>query len=175
MSMISDLRLEAPRREFAADERVTMHVKFSITGDLRDAFTEEGWTRAYNRNDVALKIKYGVKVQAGGFRKRVLADVNTYRKASIFWTRNPLLVNPMKDRRIWVQVAKNFRPYIRLSEEEVRQELLDFDEEVSVAASELGAGRHKVTAEAHASWQKHDYTPAQSCRGSSPGIELVIN
>ena len=35
----------------------------------------------------------------------------------------------MKEKRIWVQVAKNFEPFIRLTEEDVRQELFDFNEE----------------------------------------------
>ena len=50
----------------------------------------------------------------------------------------------MKDRRIWVQVAKNFEPFIRLSEEEVRQELFDFDEKFVFKASDLGKGKHKI-------------------------------
>ena len=67
-------------------------------------------------------------------------------------------VNPMKERRIWVQVAKNFEPFIRLTEEDVRQEFFDFDESFTFKASELGTGNHKISAQAFASWQKHSYT-----------------
>ena len=80
---------------------------------------------------------------------KLAKPVDTYRKASIFWTRNPKLVNPMKEKRIWVQVAKNFEPFIRLTEEEVRQELFDFDEKIIFKASELGTGNHTVGAEAY--------------------------
>ena len=104
------------------------------------------WTEAYNNNDVSFKLKYGIKLVSGGFRKKEVGrTIDTYRKASIFWTRNPKLVNPMKDRRIWVQVAKNFEPFIRLSEEEVRQELFDFDEKFVFKASDLGKGKHKIS------------------------------
>ena len=176
MNGITDLRLTVPGDEISLGDQIKASVTFSITGDLRNSFTEEKWTAAYNKNDVAFKLKYGVKLQSHGFRRRTLGTpIDTYRKASIFWTRNPLLVNPMKDRRIWVQVAKNFKPYIRLTEDQVRAELLDFDEVLSFPASALGSGKHKISADVHASWQKHDYTPAQSCQASSPDIELIIN
>jgi uncharacterized membrane protein YqiK len=91
--------------------------------------TEKNWTQAYNENDNTIKLKYGVKLAKGGIRKHELGKtVDTYRKASIFWTRNPKLVNPMKDRRIWVQVAKNFKPFVALTEEDVRKEFFVFEE-----------------------------------------------
>ncbi len=176
MSQISNMELVGSKDRFSADERITINVKFSIVGQIRASFTEERWTQAYDKNDVAFKLKYGIKLQVGGFRKRTLgSQIVSYRKASIFWTRNPLLVNPMKERRVWVQVAKNFKPFIRLTEEEVREELFDFDEGISFQASELGSGRHTISAEVQASWQKHEFIPTQSCKNNSPEIELIIN
>ena len=91
-------------------------------------------------------MKYGIKIHSGGIKKRVVGQVDTYRKASIFWTRNPKLTNPMKDKRVWVQVAKNFTPHIKLSQEEVQQELFDFEETINVKASEIGTGEHQISA-----------------------------
>ena len=158
------------------NDTIEIHVQFSIEGDIRDSFTEEKWTDAYNKNDVSFKLKYGVKLVSGGFRKKEIGKpVDTYRKASIFWTRNPKLVNPMKDRRIWVQVAKNFEPFIRLSEEEVRQELFDFNERFVIKASDLGSGKHKIGAEVFASWQKHEYVDSDSIKNTSKEIEITVN
>jgi hypothetical protein len=81
----------------------------------------------------------------------------------------------MKDKRVWVQVAKNFEPFVRLSEEEVRQELFDFNEKFVFKASDLGKGNHKIGAEAFASWQKHDYTELGSVKNNSSEIEITIN
>ena len=81
----------------------------------------------------------------------------------------------MKEKRIWVQVAKNFEPIIRLSEEEVREELFDFDDKISFKASELGVGKHKIGAEAFASWQKHDYSEPTSIKNHSKEIEITIS
>ena len=161
---------------WTVDSNVEIDVRFSIQGDVRDSFNEERWTAAYNKNDVSFKLKYGIKLVSSGFRKKELGrTIDTYRKASIFWTRNPKLVNPMKNRRIWVQVAKNFEPFIRLTEEEVRQELFDFEEKFVFKGSDLGEGRHKLSVEAFASWQKHEYTEPDSIKNSSKEIEIEIS
>ena len=175
-SKISAIQLVNSKEEYSIDENVEIKVQFSIEGDLRDNFNEKNWTEAYNNNDVSFKLKYGIKLVSGGFRKKEVGrTIDTYRKASIFWTRNPKLVNPMKDRRIWVQVAKNFEPFIRLSEEEVRQELFDFDEKFIFKSSDLGKGKHKISSEAFASWQKHDFIEPGNVKNNSSEIEIVIN
>ena len=173
---ISDIELVTDKEEFSSDEEISIHVKFSVEGELRDAFNEKNWTEAYEKYDNTFKMKYGIKLQSGGFKKHTIGkEIDTYRKASIFWTRNPKLVNPMKDKRVWVQVAKNFKPIIRLTEEEVKQELFDFDEKITFKASELGTGKHKIGAEAFASWQKHDYIDSGNAKNHAKEIEITIN
>lgn len=175
-SRISEIGLEKSKEEYSLDDDIEINVKFSVQGGLREAFNEDNWTKAYEANDVSFKIKYGVKLTSGGFRKKTIGSpIDTYRKASIFWTRNPKLVNPMKDKRVWVQVAKNFVPIIKLSEEEVRQELLDFNEKFIIKASELGKGKHKISAEVFASWQKHEFTDPESIKNNSQEIEITVN
>jgi hypothetical protein len=173
---ISNLILVKDKDQYSVDDSVTLNVKFSITGEVRDAFNEKNWTDAYDKNDNQFKLKYGIRVVSGGIRKHdVGKTINTYRKASIFWTRNPKLVNPMKERRLWVQVAKNFEPYIKLTEEDVRKELFDFDEPVIFNASELGKGKHKVGAEVFVSWNKHVYVEKNEEAVHAEEIEIEIN
>ena len=140
-SRFSEVTLTSPKAEYSPGENVEITAEFSIQGGIRNAFNEGDWTKAYEANDVSFKLKYGARlVTAGGFRKKAVGrPVDTYRKASIFWTRNPKLVNPMKDKRIWVQVAKNFEPYIRLSEEEVPGRAVRLCRDVRHKA--VGAGR----------------------------------
>jgi hypothetical protein len=174
-SKISDISLINDKDQYASSDTIEINVQFLIEGDIRNAFNEANWTKAYNNNDVSFKLKYGIKLTSGGFRKKEVGKtVDTYRKAAIFWTRNPKLVNPMKDRRIWVQVSKNFEPFIRLSEEEVRQELFDFNEKILIKASDLGSGTHKIGADVFASWQKHDYTESDNIKNNSKEIEITI-
>ena len=174
--MISDIQLEKSKDQFTPDEDITINVRFSVTGEIRDSFTEKNWTEAYNQNDNTIKLKYGIKLSKSGLRKHDLGKpIDDYRKASIFWTRNPKLVNPMKEKRIWVQVAKNFEPFIRLTEEEVRQEFFDFNESYIFKASELGSGEHKISAEISASWQTHTYIQKGDSKNQSEEIEIIIN
>ena len=78
-TQISAMTLEKEKDEFSTDESITINVRFSLTGGLRDAFTEENWTQAYNENDNTIKLKYGVKLAKGGLRKHELGKpVDTY-------------------------------------------------------------------------------------------------
>ena len=175
-SNISEIELVNPKDSYAEDESVTINVKFSLQGGIRSSFNEKNWTEAYDQHDTMFKMKYGIKLVSGGLKKQTIGKpIDTYRKASIFWTRNPKLVNPMKERRIWIQVAKNFEPIIKLTEEEIRQELFDFDEPITFKASELGKGNHKIGAEAYASWQKHSFTESDNAKNHAKGIEININ
>jgi hypothetical protein len=174
--MISDLELIKDKDDYTVNDDITVNVKFSLTGKVRDAFNEENWNIAYDKFDNQFKLKYGIKLVSGGLRKHnVGKPIDTYRKASIFWTRNPKLVNPMKERKIWVQVAKNFEPFIRLTVEDVQKELFDFDESVIFKASELGSGKHKIGAEVFVSWNKHEYIERDGEKMNVDGIEINVN
>ena len=172
---ISGIEILKDKEVYAVNDTIILNVKFSITGLLRDSFTEENWTKSYEKYDNVFKLKYGIKLNKSGLRKNSINQIDSYRKASIFWTRNPKLVNPMKEKRIWVQVAKNFKPIIRLTEEEVREELFDFDEKIIVETKDLGIGKHQISAEAHASWQKHDFMEKGEVKSEGKEIEIIIN
>jgi hypothetical protein len=172
---ISEVILTADKEEYSKSDDIVISVSFKIQGGLRDSFNEKNWTESYNKYDNLFKLKYGIKVSSGGFRKKELKEIDTYRKASFFWTRNPKLVNPHQEKRVWVQVAKNFEPFIRLTEEEVVSEFLDFNENITIKASELGSGKHKIAAEVWASWQKHHFTESGDAKNNAKEIELTIN
>lgn len=168
-------RIDDVRVDLSQNGTLTAKVVFSIRGGLRDTFNEQNWERAYEEHDNTFKLKYGVRVYKGGAIKHTLGkEINSYRKASIFWTRNPKLVNPMKDKRIWVQVAKNFEPFIALSVEGVQNELFDFEEKIVFDPSELGAGTHDIKADVYASWQKHIYSETESHKASA-SASVTIN
>lgn len=175
-SEISNLILVKDKDVYTIDDSITLNVKFSLNGEVRNAFNEKNWTDAYEKYDNQFKLKYGIKITSTGIRKHnVGKQIDTYRKASIFWTRNPQLVNPVKEKRIWVQVAKNFEPIIKLTEEDIQKELFDFDETVILSASDLGKGKHKVSAEVFASWNKHAYIEKNEEKMHSQEIEIEIN
>ena len=161
---------------YSIDDNITINVKFSLGGDIRNSFNEKNWTDAWNNNDNQFKLKYGVKLNSGGLRKHdVGKPIDTYRKASIFWTRNPKLVNPVKEKRIWVQVAKNFEPYIKLTEEDVQKELDNNAFDLLLDELKTKKSQQKIGAEVFASWNKHDYTDGDKIKLHSKEIEIDIN
>lgn len=176
MEQIDKIDVTPSKESYSLDDTIHLMVKFSVRGKSRDSFTESNWTEAYNANDVSIKIKYEVHITSMGLRRQKLGKpIISYKKAAIFWTRNPKLVNPMKEKRVWVQVAKNFTPIIKLTEEEVRQELFDFEEDYTIKASELGAGTHKVRGNVHVSWQKHHFLDKNDVHGEILPIQVTVN
>ena len=173
---IINIELVKNQKKVIVGEDIKVNVKFSLAGSLRDVFTEKNWTNAYNNNDILLKIKYGIQLRNKSFIKNeIYVSKESYRKASIFWTRNPRLVNPMHKKRVWVQVIKNFESYIKLTESDVRKELFDFNEEIILKSSLLGKGKHDVSADIYASWQKHEYIEPDHIKNDSQYIEIEIN
>ena len=170
---IGDISLEKTADKYSINDIITINVKFAVTGDLREAFTEKNWERAYNNHDNTLKLKYGVKLYSGGLRKHDLGTLDTYKKAALFWTRNPKLTQ-MAEKKVWVQISKNFEPYIPINQADAQHSLLNFDERVQFKASDLGVGKHKLGAEVYVSWLKHDYTEPYDGNTSSKEIEIEI-
>ena len=171
---ISDVSLEKTSDKFRVDDNVTLNVKFSIMGALRDAFNERNWEKAYNDHDNAFKLRYGVKFYSGGLRKKEIGKpLETYKKVAHFWTRNPKLTQ-MAEKKVWVQISKNFEPFIPKNQTEAQQMLLDFDEKLQFNASELGVGKHKIGAEIYVSWFKHSYFEPFDEKTHSKEIEIEI-
>ena len=171
---IGEASLERSADKFSLNDIITINVKFSVTGALREAFNEKSWERAYNNHDNIFKLKYGIKLYSGGLRKREIGKpLDTYKKAALFWTRNPKLTQ-MAEKKVWVQISKNFEPYIPMNQSDAQQSLLDFDERIQFKASDLGVGKHKIGAEIYVSWLKHDYAEPYDGNTHSKEIEIEI-
>ncbi|MGB6464271.1 MAG: hypothetical protein WBF38_08635 [Nitrosotalea sp.] len=171
---IDKVLLEKSVDKFSVNDNIAINVKFSVTGGLREAFNEKNWERAYNKHDNTFKLKYGIKLYSGGLRKREIGTpLDTYKKAALFWTRNPKLTQ-MAEKKVWVQISKNFEPHVPMNQVEAQQLLLDFDEKIDIKASDLGPGKHRIGAEVYVSWFKHDYTEEFDGKTNSKEIEIEI-
>lgn len=171
---IGEVSLEKSADKFSINDMITIDVKFSVTGALREAFNEKNWERAYSKHDNVFKLKYGIKLYSGGLRKHEIGKpLDTYKKAALFWTRNPKLTQ-MAEKKVWVQISKNFEPHIPMNQADAQQSLLDFDEKVQFRASDLGIGKHKIGAEIYVSWLKHDYAEPYDGNTHSKEIEIEI-
>ena len=70
-SDIPEIMLSCGAVQFSANDTIPVVVSFSVLGGIRDAFNEENWTKAYDKNDNTFKMKYGIKIHSGGIKKRV--------------------------------------------------------------------------------------------------------
>ena len=87
---ISEIKLETSEEEFSSDDNVTVNVRFSVMGNLRESFTEKNWTQAYERNDNTFKLKYGVKLLKSGLRKHEVGKpIDTYRNCLLYTSPSP--------------------------------------------------------------------------------------
>ena len=171
---IDEVSVVRTHEKFGLNDNVLLNVKFSVSGSLRQAFTEKNWEKAYNKHDNSFKLKYGVKLYTGGLRKKDLGKpLDSYKKAALFWTRNPKLTQ-MAEKKVWVQISQNFEPFIPKNQAEAQQMLLDFDEKIQFNANELGIGKHKIGAEVYVSWLKHDYTESFDEKVHSKEIEIEV-
>lgn len=80
----------------------------------------------------------------------------------------------MGEKKVWVQISKNFEPFIPKNQVDAQQLLLDFDEKIQFNASDLGVGKHKIGAEIHVSWFKHDYIEPFDETVHSKEIEIEV-
>ncbi len=171
---IDEVSVVRKHEKFGLNDNVLLNVKFSVSGALRQTFTEKNWEKAYNSHDNSFKLKYGVKLYTGGLRKKDLGKpLDSYKKAALFWTRNPKLTQ-MAEKKVWVQISRNFEPFIPKNQAEAQQMLLDFDEKIQFNANELGIGKHKIGAEVYVSWLKHDYTESFDEKVHSKEIEIEV-
>ena len=59
-SEISNLMVVKDKDVYTSNDSITLNVKFSLNGDVRDSFNEKNWTDAYEKNDNQFKLKYGI-------------------------------------------------------------------------------------------------------------------
>jgi len=83
-SEISNLILVKDKDAYTIDDSITLNVKFSLNGELRNAFNEKNWTDAYEKNDNQFKLKYEIKLTSGGLRKHnVGKPINKHRYSGL--------------------------------------------------------------------------------------------
>ena len=51
INTISSLDIIKDKDVYTIDDNITINVKFSLDGDIRNSFNEKNWTDAWNKND----------------------------------------------------------------------------------------------------------------------------
>lgn len=173
---IGDVVLVPSRPRFSYDESCSLKVKFRLMGGIRDSFNQEIWNTAYEINDKLIRITYQVEINriVGGLLVRKFIGPQKFiRKATIYWTRNPEMVNTY-EKKIWAMIIREGNdPYLPTSENDARASLFDVEINFSILGVDIGRGTHRLKASAKASWGRHVFSGKGNARTTSELIQVT--
>ena len=164
-SFISDANFSKSQDSVRADQPLTLSLSFKITGEIREAFSQKNWERAYNKHDNGFRMTIEVDVKSG---RKTIHEIKFVRKAALFWTRNPKIPY-----RIWASIVKDDTPFYPLTVEEAHSLLFDVNKVIELSGSDLDSGSHKLRADVRVSWGKHEYTDPTEITARSNELELM--
>ncbi|HEY3524570.1 MAG TPA: hypothetical protein VGK47_00115, partial [Nitrososphaeraceae archaeon] len=101
--------------------------------------------------------------------RKKLAQLSSFHKASLFWTRNPKLPY-----RIWIFIMKDDATFYPSDVEEARSLLFDVEKELIIDTSQLDTNVQEVYAQIRIWWGKHNYTPSCELRAKTNKLSLRI-
>jgi hypothetical protein len=162
---IENPQLSTSLKKVKPNEQVAFRIDFRIEGEIRQVFDQKNWERAYNLHDNIFRIKIDVDLKSGS---KKLLHSGSFRKASLFWTRNPKLPY-----RIWSLIVKDDTTFYPSSIEEVKSLLFDVEKEIIVKASQFDLGKHEIHAQIRVWWGKHQYTVPCELKAKTNKVSLL--
>ena len=149
-STIVDAILSKSQDEPNKSELLTLNLEFRIIGQIREAFDQKNWERAYNKHDNSFRMTIEVNLKSGA---KTILPMKFVRKAALFWTRSPKI-----QYRIWLSIIKDDMSFYPSTVEEAKSLLFDLRELIQINTNDLNEGDHKLFAAIRAKWGKHNYT-----------------
>lgn len=175
-NQLENISLTCSRETFPYDESCKLTVRVSFMGGMRDSFSSKVWMDAHRKNDKLIRIKYtvGIKKVVAGVAASNLIEPQTFlRKATIYWTRNPEMVNAF-ERRVWpMLILEGSQPYLPTSEEDARSRLFDLDASFQILGADIGRGNHALKAKASATWGRHIFSEKGRASTLSNAIKIT--
>ena len=173
-TVLSEVRVIPQKREYPADEPVTLSLGFRVVGGLREAFTPDVWTTAWEENDklVRLTMKTSIVSVSGPFLvKEVASTGKEVRKGKFYWSRNPDLPY-----RIWAAIISEdgSAPIIPENVEDAKSKMFDVVKEYQIQAGSLGKGSHRLAGKVAVSWGRRGFIDKGDAKGTSKDIQIRV-
>jgi hypothetical protein len=149
-STIVDAMLSKSQDELNQSELLTLNLVFRIIGQIREAFDQKNWERAYNKHDNSFRMTIEVDLKSGA---KTILPMKFVRKAALFWTRSPKIPY-----RIWLSIIKDDMSFYPSTVEEAKSLLFDIRKLITLNKNDLTEGDHKLFADIRVKWGKHNYT-----------------
>ncbi len=148
---LADVNVILDRGTVSLDEDVGITLGFRVVGGLRESFSPNVWTMAWEDNDKLVRLTMESAVSAG---RKLATTGKEVRRARFYWSRDPDL--PF---RIWTAIVPEDggAPVIPAGVEEARTKFLDIVKRFDVPAKALGRGTHKLTATVNVEWGRRSY------------------
>ncbi len=173
-TVLSDIRVIPQRGEYPVDEPITLNLGFRVVGGLREAFTPDVWTTAWEENDKLVRLTMQTSIVSMGrslLGKEVASTGKEVRKGKFYWSRNPDLPY-----RIWAAIISEdgSAPIIPENVEDAKSKMFDVVKEFLIPAGSLGKGNHKLAGKVSVAWGRRGFIEKGSAKGTSKEVQLRV-
>lgn len=170
---IDRVQIGSDKRSYTAGETVKVNVSFRVVGGLRESFHPDVWTVAWEDFDKILRLAIRVSLKSQGtLAAKKLGEIRKdVRRASFYWSRDPDLPY-----RIWAMIVPEGGgpPQIPQNVEDAKSKMLDVEKDFSFPASLLGAGTHKLVADAKAKWGRRSFIEKGEVEAKSGPFVITV-
>jgi hypothetical protein len=165
---LADISIILDKGVVKPGEDIGLTVGFRVVGGLRESFTPNVWTMAWEDNDKLVRLMMDTTVSSG---KKLATTGKEVRRARFYWSRDPDLPY-----RIWAAVVHEDggAPIIPQSVEDARGKFLDVVKRFDVPAKSLGKGTHSLVASVKVAWGRRSYLEKGKTSGKSRPVEVKI-
>ncbi len=179
-TVIQDLRIIPSCTRVRTDEPISLAIRFSIQGGLRDSFNTSTWDKAYDVHDTMIRLKCSIKLQK---RKRAFVLRNLVvqkkfiRRATIYLSKDPGDADGQigSQTKKWILVTnEDDNPRVPTNQEEARSFLFDFTHDIPLIGSDLGMGKHSLSSKVIVKWGTRTYIRGGQASASSKPLEIEI-
>ncbi|MEM4165212.1 MAG: hypothetical protein QXJ86_05155 [Nitrososphaerales archaeon] len=169
---IENLELKPRSLEKLLDESLKLKVSYRIVGELRDALNQERIEEAYKAHDVVFRLTSTVNLikRTAPFIYRRVRTIKLVRKAIFYWSRDSNV-----ESRIRVMVVdENTNPSIVEDMVQLNEKLFNYTIQLTLLASDLGVGEHKLAAKVRVKWGSHTFINKGKAESTSEKLKILI-
>lgn len=161
------------KREFSLDETIGISVSFRVIGGLRESFSPNVWTVAWEDNDKLMRLMMETSLLAGAsiVGRKLESTGREVRRARFYWSRDPDLPY-----RIWAAIIheEGGAPIIPVSVEDGRSKFFDVVKSFKVPAARLGKGNHKLSGQVDVEWNRRSYIEKGTASGRTKPTVVIV-
>lgn len=165
---LTDVSIILDKGTVALNEDVGVTVGFRVVGGLRESYTPNVWTMAWEDNDKLVRLMMETTISSG---KKLASTGKEVRRARFYWSRDPDLPY-----RIWSAIVHEDggAPQIPTSVEDARMRFLDVVKRFDIPAKALGKGTHKLTATVDVAWGRRTYLEKGKASAKSKPVAVKV-